>query len=96
MTNNNKTQLGYFIDFGLWQDALELINFQIKQKRTNRHFNTFSLFYYEKIDVTCLNHAAQDYFNIKISSSLFYGLKKEFSIFSYVVPKPGLGLRDYK
>ncbi|BAZ79188.1 AbiA family abortive infection protein [Sphaerospermopsis kisseleviana CS-549] len=96
MTNNNKTQLGYFIDFGLWKDALELINFQIKQKRTNRHFNTFSLFYYEKIDVTCLNHAAEDYFNIKISSSLFYGLKKEFSIFSYVVPKPGLGLRDYK
>ncbi|MFM5960866.1 MAG: hypothetical protein ACKOQ2_27580, partial [Dolichospermum sp.] len=35
-------------------------------------------------------------FNIKISSSLFYGLKKEFSVISYVVPKPGLGLRDYK
>lgn len=54
------------------------------------------MFYYEKLDLTCLNHAAQDYFNIKISSSLFYGLKKEFSVFSYVVPKPGLGLRDYK
>lgn len=54
------------------------------------------MFYYEKLDLTCLNHAAQDYFNIKISSSLFYGLKREFCVFSYVVPKPGLGLRDYK
>lgn len=96
MTNSNKTQLGYFIDFSLWQDALDLLNFQIKQKKTNRHFNTLSMFYYEKINTECLNHAAQDYFNIKISSSLFYGLKKEFSVISYVIPKPGLGLRDYK
>jgi len=96
MTNRNKTQLGYFIDFSLWQDALELINFQIRQKQTNRHFNTLSLFYYERIDVTCLNDAAEEYFNIKISSNLFYGLKKEFSIFSYVIPKQGLGLRERK
>lgn len=96
MTKTNKTQLGYFIDFSLWQNALDLINFQINQKKTNRHFNTLSLFYYENLDVTCLNTPAEDYFNIKISSSLFYGLKKEFSVISYVVPKPGLGLRDYK
>ncbi|WP_414550706.1 AbiA family abortive infection protein [Anabaena sp. CCY 0017] len=96
MTNSSKTQLGYFIDFDLWQDALDLLNFQVKQKKSNRHFNTLSMFYYENLDVNCLNHAAQDYFNIKISSSLFYGLKKEFSVLSYVIPKPGLGLRDYK
>jgi len=96
MTNHNKTQLGYFVDFSLWQDALDLLNFQIEQKKTNRHFNTFSMFYYEKLDTTCLNDAVLDYFNIKISSSLFYGLKKEFAIHSYVIPKSGLGLRDYK
>jgi hypothetical protein len=38
----------------------------------------------------------EDYFNTKISSSLFYGLKKEFAVFSYIIPKPGLGLREYK
>jgi hypothetical protein len=54
------------------------------------------MFYYERLDINCLNHPTQDYFNIKISSSLFYGLKKEFSVLSYVIPKPGLGLRDYK
>jgi len=103
MTKSDTTQLGYFINFDLWKDALDLLNFQIKQKTKNRHFNTLSMFYYEKLDINCLNHPTPDYFNptpeyfnIKISSSLFYGLKKEFSVLSYVIPKPGLGLRDYK
>lgn len=94
MTKSNKTQLGYFVNYDLWKDALNLLDFQIQQKKNNRHFNTLSMFYYEKIDVVCLNH--EDYFNIKIASSLFYGLKKEFCVFPYLIPKPGLGLRDYK
>lgn len=93
---HKKTQLGYFIDLKLWQDALELLRFQIKQKHSNRHFNTLSMFYYEKLDVDCLDAEPQIYFQTKIASSLFYGLKKEFGVFSYVIPKPGLGLRDYK
>ena len=39
MTDKRKTQLGYFIDFKLWQDALKLLRFEIKQKQSNRHFN---------------------------------------------------------
>jgi AbiA family abortive infection protein len=96
MTDRIKTQLGYFIKYEYWQDALKLLNFQIKQKQTNRHYNTLSIFYYEKLDVACLNLDSQEYFKTKIQSSLFYGLKKEFAVFSYVIPKPGLGLRDYK
>lgn len=96
MAKSDTTQLGYFINFDLWQDALDLLNFQIKQKMNNRHFNTLSMFYYERLDINCLNHPTQDYFNTRISSSLFYGLKEEFSVFSYVIPKLGLGLRDYK
>lgn len=96
MTKSNATQLGYFINFDLWKDALDLLDFQIEQKGNNRHFNTLSMFCYVKSDTNCLNHPTQDYFNIKISSSLFYGLKEEFSVLSYVIPKPGLGLRDYK
>ncbi len=96
MADSSKTQLGYFINFDLWKDALNLLDFQIKQKQKNRHFNTLSMFYYEKLDVSCLNEAKEHYFNVKVSSSLFYGLKKEFAVLSYVIPKPGLGLRDYK
>lgn len=96
MTDKRKTQLGYFIDFKLWQDALKLLRFEIKQKQSNRHFNTLSMFYYEKLDAACLDAEPQTYFQTKIASSLFYGLKKEFAVFSYVIPKTGLGLRDYK
>ena len=94
MTKNSKTQLGYFIDYRLWQDALKLLNFQIDQKKSNRHFNTLSMFYYEQLHVTYLN--SEHYYDIKIATSLFYGLKKEFAVLPYVIPKPGLGLRDYK
>ncbi|MEG3436172.1 AbiA family abortive infection protein [Pannus brasiliensis CCIBt3594] len=96
MTNSNKTQLGYFITYNLWQDALKLLKFQIKQKKSNRHFNTLSMFYYENLDVNCLEDDAGKYFDVKISTGLFYGLKKEFAVLSYVIPKLGLGLREYK
>lgn len=101
MTDRSKTQLGYFINFKLWKDALDLLNFQIKQKQFNRHFNTLSMFYYERLNTECLNIEDQDaqhqtYFSTKIASSVFYGLINEFTVFPYVIPKPRLGLRDYK
>ncbi len=95
MPDNSKTRLGYFIEFPLWQDAVRLLNFQIQQKKTNRHYNTFSMFYYEKLNNPCLNIDDEDYFKMKIASNLFYGLKKEFAVFYYVIPKSGLGLRNY-
>jgi hypothetical protein len=95
MADNSKTQLGYFINYSLWQDALNLLNFQINQKQTNRHYYTLSMFYYEKLETSCLK-IDEEYYKRKIASSLFYGLKEEFGVFSYVIPKPGLGLRDYK
>ena len=98
MSDKNKTeiQLGYFIDIATWKDALKLLNFQIKQKKKNRHFNTLSMFYYESLDTTCINTCLREYFDTKIASSLFYGLKKEFCVVSHVIPKKGLRLRDYK
>jgi AbiA family abortive infection protein len=96
MSNSNKMQFGYFIDIPLWKDALKLLRFQIEQKKKNRHFNTLSMFYYEEINADFLDDDAAEYFKVKISSNLFYGLKKEFSIIPYVIPKLGLGLRDYK
>lgn len=54
------------------------------------------MFYYDWLDTTCMSDSQKHYFTTKISSNLFYGLKKEFRIVSYVIPKTGLGLRDYK
>ena len=96
MTNNSKSQLGYFLQFSFWQDALNLLDFQIEQKQNNRHYNTLSMFYYEKLNTECLKLSAENYFKTKIATSLFYGLKEEFAVFYYVIPKAGLGLRDYK
>lgn len=100
MTKNNESdriyghsQLGYFLDFETWNDALELLNFQIKQRPNNKHYNTLSIFYYEKYSKECITN--KDYFSTKIASSLFYGLKKEFAVYHHVIPKKGLGLRDY-
>lgn len=89
------SQLGYFLSFETWNDALKLLNFQIKQRPDNKHYNTLSIFYYEKIPKECILDCKEDYFYTKIASSLFYGLKKEFSVYHHVIPKKGLGLRDY-
>jgi AbiA family abortive infection protein len=94
--NYSKTQFGHFVNFALWQDSLTLLDFQVKQKQKNRHFNTLSMFYYEKIDTSCISCNAEKYFETKVATSLFYGLRKEFFVLPYVIPKPGLGLRDYK
>ncbi len=53
------------------------------------------MFYYGKLDISCLSIDNKEYFKRKIASNLFYGLKKEFAIFYYVIPKSGLGLRNY-
>ena len=89
------SQLGYFLNFEIWNDALTLLNFQIEQRPNNKHYNTLSIFYYEKIPKECILDDKEDYFYTKIASSLFYGLKKEFSVYHHVIPKKGLSLRDY-
>jgi hypothetical protein len=89
MTNIKKTGIDYFIDINLWKDALKLLNFQIEYKKHNRHFNTLSMFYYERLDKICLTENPEHYFKIKIANNLFYGLQKEFAIFSYVIPLVG-------
>jgi AbiA family abortive infection protein len=96
MTYKNEFQIGYFISFAIWSDALELLRFQVKQKQTNRHYRTLSMFCYEKLNTTYLDNNSKTYFENNIANNLFYGLKAEFSVLSYVIPKSDLGLRDYK
>ncbi|NET61286.1 MAG: AbiA family abortive infection protein [Symploca sp. SIO2E6] len=88
-------QLGYFLEFEYWNEALKLLEFQISQRQNNKHYNTLSIFYYERTLRDCILEKREDYFNTKIASSLFYGMNKEFAVYHYVIPKKGLGLRDY-
>jgi hypothetical protein len=86
MADNSKTQLGYFIKFPFWQDAIKLLNFQIGQRKTNRHYYTLSMFYYERLETSCIK-IDEEYYKRKIASSLFYGLKKEFAVFPFLPVK---------
>lgn len=87
--------LGHFLTFSLWKQALKLLNFQIGCQSSNRHFKTLSMIYYQTLIPATKELENEDYFKHKIASNLFYGLEKEFAIHPYVVPKAGLGLRNY-
>ena len=97
MTNNLQgntiSRLGYFLDVSLWRDALRLLAYQLSLKTKNKHFNTLSMFYYEKLNPVELTK--EEYFTRRIANNLFYGLENEFSIYTYPIPKPNLGLRRY-
>lgn len=90
------TTLGYFITPNLWKESLRLLDFQVAAKRKNRHFANLSNFYYERLGPAVEKLREQDYFEEKIANNLFYGLAKEFAIYSYVIPKISLGLRNYR
>lgn len=96
MYHSTSVQLNHFIDAVLWKEGLKLLEFQVSQKKKNKHYNTLSMYYYESVasDAGKLNH--DSYFQERVASDLFYGLEEEFKIFTYLLPKPGLGLRSYK
>src|SRR6266511_5046582 len=87
-------QLGYFLDYSFWENALDLLEYQLSLKPSNRHFNTLSMFYYERLSKKEKKGLrTKAYFNSHIENNLFYGLEREFAIHSYPVPKSNLGLR---
>ncbi|MDJ0732679.1 MAG: AbiA family abortive infection protein [Nostocaceae cyanobacterium] len=92
----NPSQLGYFLNFHLWEDAKKLLDFQINQMDKNPHYHTLSMFYYQKI-VSVKNQLDRErYFQQKVANNLFYGLENEFNVYDYVIPKSHLGLRNQK
>ncbi len=69
--------------------------FQLKVKKGNKHFNTLSMFYYDGLKKKTKKLKKQ-YFKKRVANNLFYGLKNEFAIIPYTIPKSNLGLRKYK
>jgi AbiA family abortive infection protein len=96
---NNKDEndyLGYFLTLSQWVDSVNLLDFQIKQKATNGHYNTLNMHYFDKVNPILKNKLLEEsYYKNKISNSLFYGLQKEFFIYMYSYPKRFFSIRQY-
>ena len=98
MSNGTANQVGHFLDYSYWRDAVRLLEFQIERrsKDKHRHYNTLSMHYYEKLGDSRKKIRSCEYYKNRIANGLFYGLEKEFFVIPYVIPKSGFGLRNYK
>jgi len=94
--NINDKNIGHFLTFELWQDALKLINAHVEGQESNKHFKTLSMIYYKKLGSATQQLETHEFFDKYVINNLFYGLENEFAIYPYVMPKAGLGLRNYK
>ena len=85
-----------FLNYKLWSDAIELLNFQVEQKKKNKHYRTLNMEYFEKIDPLYKKEMnTEKYFNERIKSGIFYGLETEFFGLKYPKPKSLFGIRNY-
>jgi len=87
--------LSHFVTYALWQDASRLLALEIACQQSNRHFRTLSMIYYRSIGSAVETLRSEEYFRRRVANNLFYGLESEFAALPYVVPKAGLGLRNY-
>jgi len=90
------SQLRYFLHFNFWEEGKSLLDYQIQQIDSNKHYNTLSIFYYKQLFPYTSVCGTENYFKERVSNNLFYGLEHEFAICTYYKPKSGLGLRNYK
>lgn len=95
MSSNDKT-IGHFLTYDIWQDALRLLNAHVEGQESNKHFKTLSMIYYKKLGSSVKLLETTDFFEKYVINNLFYGLESEFAIYPYIIPKSGLGLRNYK
>ncbi len=94
---NEMPRLGYFLTQTFWDDANRLLDFQLSIKPKNMHFHTMSMFHYERIPLAQRELVrTKGYFEMRVSTNLFYGLESEFAVLPYPVPKGNLGLRRYQ
>ena len=95
MSNGNKN-LGHFLTFEIWQEALKLLDAHIQGQNSNKHFKTLSMIYYKRLGSLIQKFSSTYFFEKYVKSNLFYGVERQFAIYPYVLPKSGLGLRNYK
>ena len=95
MTELKKIQAGHFLTFELWSSAKKLLDYQIKEKPNYKTYNNLNFYYFDSIKKMTKRVGEKTYYNEKVSTSLFYGLEREFFFHKYTVPKAGIGLRNY-
>lgn len=93
---DNLVGLGHFLEHRHWLQAIELLEHQLDRKKSNRHFQTLEMCYYENLRKSFNRLKSDKYFNTKVANNLFYGLSREFAVVPYTIPKSNLGLRRYK
>lgn len=86
---------GHFIDYSTWKEAVDLLNFQIEHKKTNKSYNNLNFQYFSKISKKVKSVRTKAYYTSRVQNSLFYGLENEFFFEHHTVPKAGMGLRKY-
>lgn len=96
MSQHYDAKIGTFIDYDLWLQGIELLKFQIQQKPRSKHYNTLSMYYYSSVAGYEKILSDRVFFENRVSNGFFYGLDDEFAFYLYLLPKPGLGLRNYK
>jgi hypothetical protein len=62
-----------FLEYRDWENACELLKFQISRKAENRHFNTLSLHTYRNLSIEALKDESYFKHNVKCGLVLFYG-----------------------
>lgn len=86
---------GNFLTYNIWCEAKRLLDFQIEQKATNKHYNKLGFYYFEAAKPCFDSLKSEEYFDERIKTNLFYALQSEYYTLSYAIPKKGLGIRDY-
>jgi hypothetical protein len=94
--SNGEKNIGHFLTYEIWQDALRLLRAHVDGQDTNKHFKTLSMIYYKKLGDSVKELEIAEFFEKYVKNNFFYGMESEFAIYPYVVPKSGLGLRNYK
>ncbi len=94
--SNETNNLGHFLTYELWCNALNLLDFQVKAQDSNKHFKTLSMIYYKELNNEIPVLKTDEFYKLTIANNLFYGLENQFAVIPYVEPKIGLGLRNYK
>jgi hypothetical protein len=90
-----KLTFGDFLTYDVWCEAKKLLDFQIEQKATNKHYNKLGFYYFEAAKPCFESIGEEEYFEERIKTSLFYALQNEFYTLSYTIPKKSLGIRNY-
>lgn len=94
--NNRNKNIWRFLTFDMWLDALKLLDAHVQAQDKNKHFKTLSMIYYKKLTTLAEELKLESFFENYVKNNFFYGMEKAFSIYPYVTPKAGLGLRNYK